>query len=263
MFPTSNYRVVRFFQDKFYQFFRQIFFWGGKYSSKALKSALENEFKKDTIGSLNNLVIVPSFNLVSGITRIFKYPHKEGKFYRDKDIKIVDVALATSAAPTYLPVHEIESELYVDGGVWANNPSLCAVTEAIAHFVGKGKEYSHIELLSVSCLPGASGWPSGVRKNRSFIGWKDKLIQTSMDGQAYFTDYFLRTNLKLISPNSFYHRIESPSLSAEQIKVIQMDRADSKALNTLQTLGDQLGYELSNNKNILRFFQTPKTYDCN
>lgn len=260
IFPTSNYRLVRLWQDKISQFLKQILFFG-KYKPKALKKILTNEFGDKTIGELNNLVIIPSFNMIRGITRIFKFPHKEGGFFRDGKIKVVDVALATSAAPTYFPVHEIDSELYIDGGVWANNPSLCAITEAIRYFLKPESDYTHIELLSVSCLPGANGWTANERKSRSFIGWTDKLIQASMDGQAYFTDFFLKNNLKLIAPGSSYYRIKSPSLSAPQINVIKLDRADNKAINTLKTLGDQLGYELSNDKDILKFFQTPKTYN--
>lgn len=52
---------------------------------------------------------------------------------RDGRERMVDVALATSAAPTYLPAHELRGLQLIDGGVVANNPSIVAVTEAAAN----------------------------------------------------------------------------------------------------------------------------------
>lgn len=259
IFPTSNYKLVRWFQSKIYHFSKQTFLFG-KYSAHNLKKALVEEFGDKELGELSNLVVIPSFNLVNGMPRVFKYPHKEGDFFRDKHIPLVDAALATSAAPTYLPIHKYDNVLYVDGGVWANNPSLCAVSEAIQYFVGEGKEYSHIEILSIPCVTTPSGWVSKSRIRRSFIGWTDKLFQTSMDGQSYFADYFLKNTIKLIAANSIYERIKGPSLSPAQMKVIQMDRADKKAIETLKALGDQDGFELANNNAVMRFFKTNKTY---
>lgn len=44
------------------------------------------------------------------------------------DEKVVDIALRSSAAPTYFPIYQG----FVDGGVFANNPALCAITTALS-----------------------------------------------------------------------------------------------------------------------------------
>ena len=44
------------------------------------------------------------------------------------------VALATAAAPTYLRAVPNNGYLMVDGGLWANNPLMNAVTEALSCF---------------------------------------------------------------------------------------------------------------------------------
>ncbi len=137
---------------------------------------------------------------------------------------------------------------------------MCAVAEAIQYFVGDDKEYSHIEILSIPCIPKPSGWITEKRKKRSFVGWKDSLFQTSMDGQSYFADYFLDKTLNLIAPNSVYKRIKAPTLSPEQMRVIDMDRADKQAIKTIKSLGSQDGYTLANKPEIIRFFKTNKTY---
>jgi len=259
IFPTAENRQLRWIQRKIVQVATQTFFWG-KFRNKNLKNILDRTFGDTTLGQLKNLVIIPSFNLTSGMPRIFKFPHKEGDYSMDKNIKLVDAALATSAAPTYFPIHSIDDTLFIDGGVWANNPSLCGLLEAIKFFVGEDKEYSHVEILSIASISQASGWPSGVRKKRSFIGWREKLIQTSMDGQAYFTHFFLDTAIHRLDPNSKYVRIESPKLSPDQMKVLAMDRADKNVLSTLKSLGNQDGYTATNNTEIMKFFKSAKTY---
>ena len=261
IFPTAKYKIFRFFQKR-WNGAKQVLFWG-KFSAKPLTRILKENFGTTTLGELNNLVCIPSFNLISGMPRVFKFPHKEGGFFMDKKIPLVDAALATSAAPTYLPIHNYKDTLYIDGGVWANNPTQCGLLEALDYFVGDDKDYTHVEILSVASISQASGWASGIRKRRSFIGWKSKLIQTSMDGQAFFTDFFLKKALKKIDPRSRYERLESPKLSCEQMEVLEMDRTDKKALKTLRSLGDQDGYTHANNPKVMRFFETTKTYITN
>jgi predicted acylesterase/phospholipase RssA len=57
------------------------------------------------------------------------------------------VAAATAAAPTYFaPVQFLDEDAHVDGGVWANNPSMIAITEAVRRF---GRSLDDIRLLSV------------------------------------------------------------------------------------------------------------------
>ncbi|MEZ4945559.1 MAG: CBASS cGAMP-activated phospholipase [Cyclobacteriaceae bacterium] len=259
IFPTYENRQLRWIQRNIIHTAAQTFFWG-KFNNVKLKGILENTFGDTTLGQLRNLVLIPSFNLTSGKPRLFKYPHKEGDFSMDKNISLVDVALATSAAPTYFPIHSIDDTLYVDGGVWANNPSLCGLLEALKYFVGDDKAYSHVEMLSVASISQAGGWPSGIRKERSFIGWKSKLIQASMDGQAYFSHFFLETAINRIDANSKYVRIKSPELSPDHMKVLEMDRADKKALSTLKSLGNHDGYTATNNTQVMQFFNSSKTY---
>jgi hypothetical protein len=62
-----------------------------------------------------------------------KTPHHD-RLTTDHSRTLVDVALATSAAPYYLPSHtSVDGERFVDGGVWANDPIAIAVAEAIGY----------------------------------------------------------------------------------------------------------------------------------
>jgi len=59
----------------------------------------------------------------------------EGANGDDYDFKLVSIARATSAAPTYFPPATIANKAeqlfsMIDGGVFANNPTICAMVEA-------------------------------------------------------------------------------------------------------------------------------------
>ncbi len=106
-------------------------FFSHGYKQEPLKDALVETFgEHKTIADLKKRVVIPSFNLEEGAVYIFKTPH-HSRFKRDGKAPLWQVALATSAAPTYFPAStHLEGLRLIDGGVWANNPSLVAVLEA-------------------------------------------------------------------------------------------------------------------------------------
>jgi patatin-like phospholipase/acyl hydrolase len=102
-----------------------------KYDGMALRSALEDVFGERTLEQATKRLIIPSVDLTSGKTVVFKTPHQPN-FLRDRHFRAVDVVLATTAAPAYFPHATISpGTAYTDGGVWANNPSMAAYVEAI------------------------------------------------------------------------------------------------------------------------------------
>lgn len=44
---------------------------------------------------------------------------------------MVTVAMATAAAPTYFPVYKNGQRMFADGGVWANNPVMIGLVDAL------------------------------------------------------------------------------------------------------------------------------------
>jgi hypothetical protein len=249
-------------QNKFISLFRQIF-WNGKFRAEPLKKVLSEVFAEKTISDSNNLLCVPSYSYTDARPWIFKYDHTEGELSRDNNAKYVDVALATSAAPTYFPLTEIDIYNYrqfIDGGVWANNPSLIGLIEALTYFVGDGKAYDSIQLLSVSSLNNNAGKPPGMNSNRAFIQWKNDLFETSMIGQSSFTDYFMSRLHQLTGIPIEYTRIPSESISAKQRHLVTLDNATSNALNLIKGKGNDRGLLAAKDVEIATFFQSFKTY---
>jgi uncharacterized protein len=99
------------------------------YSGASLREALSTVLGDRLLGHSTKRLLVPSWNVQSGEVHIFKTPHSP-RLTRDWRVRMIDVALATSAAPTYFPAATVDSARLIDGGVFANNPSVLAIAEA-------------------------------------------------------------------------------------------------------------------------------------
>lgn len=215
-----------------------------KYKSEQLRKELEGFFGTEKrIFDCKSLLCIPAYNITEGKPIVFKYPHKEGNLSRDGDLNVVNVGLATSAAPTYFKNHKFEDSslkdvICTDGGVWCNNPALAGLLEAWTYFVGPQKDFDSIRVLSVSTIPKPSGdnfHGGGILK------WKKRLVDTSLEGQSYFANLFLQ---KMRDESDFevdYLRVIPESLSASQYNMIEMDLASKSAIEQLNTIGRSCG----------------------
>lgn len=127
---------------------------GALYDSKKLETILRKEFSKGNVAfkmedSCTRLCI-PSIDITNGKVRVYKTPHsviipREETYFADRDKEMWQVAMATSAAPTFFKPAKVKSSYFVDGGLWANNPSLVGVIEGLK----TGYDLEEIYLLSL------------------------------------------------------------------------------------------------------------------
>jgi hypothetical protein len=97
--------------------------------------------------------------------------------------KIADVALRTSAAPTYFPAYQG----YVDGGVVANNPAMAALAQAIDPGTG-GQQLADLRIFSV----GTGLTPrfvSGDMLDWGLAQWAPVLANMMIEGMMGVADY--------------------------------------------------------------------------
>jgi patatin-like phospholipase/acyl hydrolase len=101
------------------------------YDGDTLREVLVGVLGDRVLGESSKRLLVPSWDVQSGQVHIFKTPHHE-RLARDWSVPMVDIALATSAAPAYFQAASVMDAGLIDGGVWANNPSVLAIAEAVS-----------------------------------------------------------------------------------------------------------------------------------
>ncbi|MEJ2265588.1 MAG: hypothetical protein P8X95_19265 [Anaerolineales bacterium] len=100
--------------------------------------------------------------------------------------KVVDVALRTSAAPTYFPIYQG----YIDGGVFATNPSVCALTQALHPETG-GQGLEDLVILSI----GTGTNPMYLTETDADWGlaqWAPHMVSLMLEGGSGMADYQCR-----------------------------------------------------------------------
>ncbi len=185
-------RICRMYSEHGHLIFpRDRFWWDGilrhlrgpKFSTGPLRGAIGELLQDATLDAAKVCLAIPVYDANKGQVVVFKTAH-DGRYHWYKDIPAVELALATSAAPTYFQAHTIECNYgtftYIDGGVWANCPVMVGVTEAIDVF---GMLPSEIHLLSIS----TTNYPFRIKESkrtRGILGWNKTIIETLMFGQA-------------------------------------------------------------------------------
>jgi len=190
-YPIAD--VVGLYEKRGKQIFnRKLLGWGGifasRYSSKSFRKELVHVFGEKTLSDTNTRLIIPATDIGNGCVHVIKSNY-DSAFVRDPKRRIVDAVLASCSAPTYFAPHSSNGYLLADGGLWANNPSLVALTEAITRL---DMNKDDISLLSLGTGVGERFYTHHVNQwlpwNRSWgfvTRWKgSKLIDTIMNLQV-------------------------------------------------------------------------------
>jgi len=98
------------------------------YGAGLLKTTVQSTFGATTLQGLNTNVVITAYDQTNSTFRLFSNANVSG--YIGQTALASDVALATSAAPVYLPPWTIGANTYLDGGVYNNNPSQFGVSLA-------------------------------------------------------------------------------------------------------------------------------------
>lgn len=136
------------------------------YDADALRTALESILGENTLGNSTKRLVIPAWDVQRDSVHIFKTPHHE-RLIRDWRISMVDVALATSAAPTYFSAAHVDGHRLIDGGVWANNPSVVAIAETVSML---GVPLRAIRVLNVGTMDELTAHPKHLDRG-GWLNW--------------------------------------------------------------------------------------------
>src|SRR5690606_6029620 len=185
-----------------------------KYKQDVLEKYLKNYFGDLKLSELIKPCLIPAYDINRRASYFFAQ-HDPAIKGEGRDFLVRDVCRATSAAPTYFETALVKSMSgvtypLIDGGVFANNPSLCAYSE-----VRNAKDNpTAADMFMVSIGTGSvhQSYKYSNAKNWGAVGWIKPLIDIMMAGASETTDYHLSRMFSARSNASSYVRIQPASM---------------------------------------------------
>jgi uncharacterized protein len=210
------------------QFFRK---WRRpRYATNALREVIEELLPSSLkLRDAKRPVAVPAVNVTQARPQIFKSRHHEN-WIRDSKLSVQSVALATSAAPTFFSLAEVDGHFYVDGGLFANAPDLVAIHEAETFY---GVTVDAMRVLSVGTTTQSYSLSFANGREYGIVEWmrQNRLFSITISAQQQFFEQIAKHRLG----DRFLRIDEEPS--AEQAQDLGLDVATPAATKTLTALG--------------------------
>lgn len=248
------------FARDFWARLRHYKIWNEQYPSDNLQKLLDQYFGETLLSQLIRPCLITSYDFYNRRAAFFNSVDPRCKFAEVKDFYVKNIARATSAAPTYFEPAQIKSRdggkfSLIDGGVFVNNPAMCAYSEArstnfskdpfmkgqfkvekpdkpaakdMYHVsIGTGSESKRIEFDEV--------------EDAGLIGWLPKIIDIMMSGSSETVDYHLRKiyDTLEVPHNKDYVRLNPSRGTAEP----GMDCASEENIAALHEAGSNFIFE--------------------
>jgi patatin-like phospholipase/acyl hydrolase len=190
---TELYNVVnlnRIFQKSFWRCLP--IHMGASYKGEGKQKFLEEIFADKRYHSIVKPTLISAYDFVNNKAVIFKTSGGSDSAYNPL---VSEVANATTAAPTYFPsvlTREVNPRNLIDGGIAANNPSLCLISEALS----RGYSLSSLRLLSFGTGYESIKEDSKSSKDWGIMNWLNHgLVDHLMLGDSSMTQYQCNTIL--------------------------------------------------------------------
>jgi len=220
-----------------------------KIGDEALRAVLESKFGDLSFARLHKdrqiSLAITSVHCTTHRAYVFKTPHDKTSNHRDDDVTLADACLASSAAPIYRSIavinqteSNLDDSMFIDGGLWANNPVLVALIEALRNTTDE----QEIEIFCLGTSPASAGsvldandphW--GLRK------WKfgGRAIEYAMDSQSKVYDDMATMLLAHINRDVSITRFPQPVPSADQASLLALDDASPESMKLLKQLASR------------------------
>ncbi len=209
-----------------------------------LRRALQDSLEGTTIGEIWSgrriALAVPAVEISQHRAWVFKTPHLPGSNHRDDGTSLVDVCMATTAAPIFRSMSELSYEdeagkgrrVFVDGGLWANNPVLVGLIDAL----DKTETGQGIEIFCLGTCP----MPAGERiesneLDRGLGQWKfgSKAAELAIDAQQFAYDHMAAKIARHVGRRCSVVRFPSQKVPATLLPFLSLDDTRDEAMDAL------------------------------
>lgn len=229
---------------------------GSIYSPEPLEAALKDVFGLKPLSSVVDVdLLITAYEMESRTPRLFKSWRAQGietPTPRDDDFLLTAVTRATSAAPTYFPPARVRSMsrkdfTMVDGGVYANNPSMCA-------YVAARRLYPMADsYLIVSIGTGALTQPYSYEEVASWgiAGWAQPLLDVMFSGVSDTTDYQLDQLAPEVAQYRFQSKLGADNQGMDDVRAANLQFLVETAQATIK--------DNPKNESLMTLLKTPLT----
>jgi hypothetical protein len=189
---------------------------------------------------------IPAINMATFRSWVFKTPHDPKTNHRDDRYTLVDVCRASSAAPLFRSLAAIRpvgssgpDDFFTDGGLWANNPVLVALVEALTFLDRTGSSEAADTPIEIYCL-GSCGKPEGEvlseeDRHRGLLEWKfgGEAAKVSLAAQEFAFDFIARALCQHLKRRVHILRFPADKIPASLMPYLDLDETRSEALDAL------------------------------
>jgi predicted patatin/cPLA2 family phospholipase len=198
-----------------------------KYSSQGLADTIDEVLASATNVAYSSQaktgLLVTAVNVTSYKPKIFR------SYFGEPHTSLRDLALATSAAPTYFPEHAIGEDNFVDGGLIANAPDLVAINDCLR----AGYGHDDIRMLSIGTVGTLRGTPPRKPRGAGKLSDAKRLFELVLTAQQSLAV----EQSRLVLGDDNYLRIDAIA-SSDQMAAIALDKAGKRATDTLRSLAN-------------------------
>lgn len=201
-----------------------------RYPVDGLERAFDSYLGRARLSEALTEVLVTAYDIERRAPYFFK--RRNAQADAAADFQMREAALATSAAPTYFEPVKLERAgasylALVDGGVFANNPAMCAFAEA-----RRWQPDADVTLVSLGTGELTRRLPYDDAKDWGLAEWAKPILDVVFDGVSDTVDYQLRQML----PPDRYHRFQTSLDKADD----DLDDASEDNLQRLKQEAEEL-----------------------
>ncbi len=219
--------------------------------AEPLRDALTRIFGDETLAELwerrRIALCIPAVDARTYQPRVFKTPHDPPRV-RDNAWKLVNVSMATSAAPIVLPLAECNdphdgeaAHVFADGGLWANNPVLVGLVEGLR----LARPSQPVHVLSVgTCSP-----PPGAPIENGQWGlaqWGVGLgaLEMSLAAQSAGSDHLAHFIADAMGGRAVVTRLPDAPVSPGYHPALGLDQVSPRSLRALNDMAERASSQL-------------------